>query len=86
MNDPFDLDHWPPLPPKPQPTREVLFEFRKDHRAFSCELRYHGEYGVEAVFLEDGALFYSHRFPTKAEAVLWAEIERCAIETGRADI
>jgi len=85
VDDPFDLSRWPPVPPKLPPTREPLFDFRKDHHAWECELRY-SEYGVEAVFFEDGWLFYSHRFPTKAEAVFWAEQQRRGIETGRADV
>ena len=42
-------------------------------------LRYHGEYGVEALFLRDGELFYGRRFDTRALAVQWAEQERDAL-------
>ena len=85
MDDPFDLSRWPPAPPKPKPTRQPLFEFRKDHRTFNCELHF-SEWGVEAVFFDEGTLVHSHRFPTKAEAVFWAEQIRRVIESGRADV
>jgi hypothetical protein len=62
----------------------TLFTFERRGRTITCELRY-SEYGVEAVFLEDGFLFYSHLFATKTLAVLWAEGERAAVERG-ADI
>jgi hypothetical protein len=58
-NDPFDLTRWPKPPPKPAPTREPLFQFQAGHRIISCELRYHGEWGVEAVFCERGKDFFS---------------------------
>jgi hypothetical protein len=48
----------------------------KGARRTVCELRYHGEYGVEPQFLEDGELAFSRRFSTKAQAVQWAELER----------
>ena len=42
---------------------------------WSAELRYHGEYGVEAQFFRDGEFFRGRRFHTKAEALEWAESE-----------
>jgi hypothetical protein len=41
-----------------------------------CELRYHGEYGVEAQFFHNGTFFSGRRFDTKAQALEWAELER----------
>jgi hypothetical protein len=71
---PFDLRDGPPVPRKPEPTREPLFEFRLGHRTAACELRYHGESGVEAQFIEsDGRVSLSQRFSTRALAVEWAE-------------
>jgi hypothetical protein len=75
-DDPFDQRHWPPFAPKPQPTRETLFTFERPGRTIMCELRY-SEYGVEAVFLEDGFLFYSHLFATKTLAVCGRRRESC---------
>jgi len=83
-DDSFVRQHWPPFLPKPTPTPETLFTFERRGRTITCELRY-SEYGIEAVFLEDGFLFYSHLFATKTLAVLWAEGERAAVERG-ADI
>jgi len=64
---------------------QLLWEFRKDHVTYSCELRYHGEWGVEAQILRDGDLCMRWRFNTRALAVQWAEGERRDIEAGRYD-
>ena len=72
--NPFDLRDGPPVPRKPEPTREPLFEFRLGHRTIACELRYDGESGVEAQFIEsDGRVGLSQKFSTRALAVEWAE-------------
>jgi hypothetical protein len=49
---------------------------------FRCELRYHGEYGVEALFLRNGDLLIGRRFDLKEHAVRWADEERKALEKG----
>jgi hypothetical protein len=49
---------------------------------FRCELRYHGEWGVEAQFYRAGEFLIARRFDTKAQAVRWAELERPEIEKG----
>src|SRR3954471_7767683 len=71
----------PPPPPRQPKPGEPLFEFIRasDYRRIVVELRFNGEsYGWEAQLLEDGVdLFCAHgRFPTRALAVQWAEIER----------
>jgi hypothetical protein len=43
---------------------------------WSGELRYHGEYGVEAQILRNGELSMGRRFMLKEEAVRWAEEEK----------
>jgi hypothetical protein len=43
----------PPPPAKPRPA-EPLWEFRAHHHSYACELRYHGEYGVEAQIRREG--------------------------------
>ena len=48
----------------PRPA-EPLWEFRKDHVTYACELRYHGEWGVEAQLLHDGDLRIGRRFQTR---------------------
>lgn len=74
--DPFDLSHWPGPPVRPAAQCHTLFTFVTNHRVRTCELRYHGEWGVEAAFLEDGNLLISRRFETYALAVQWAEAEK----------
>jgi hypothetical protein len=34
----------------------------KDHRRIVCELRYHGEFGIEAQFLRDGGIAVARTF------------------------
>ena len=49
---------------------------QKGDETWSAELRYHGEYGVEAQILRNGELTIGRRFPLKEQAVRWAEVER----------
>jgi hypothetical protein len=63
---------------KPRPG-EPLWSVRKDHVTWSAELRFHGEFGVEAQILRDGGLVIGRRFDTRALAIQWAEEERKAI-------
>ena len=60
---------------RPRPA-EPLWELRRNHITYSCDLHYHGEWGVEAQILYDGNRFVSWRFQTRALAVEWAEAER----------
>jgi hypothetical protein len=46
---------------------------------WSAELRYHGEYGVEAQILRNGELRIGRRFPLKEQAVRWAEAEKAHV-------
>lgn len=65
---------------------EVLFLFRDaKQRQIDCELRDHGVYGVEAMFLEDREVRYSRRSETRAQALQWAELERQGIEKSAAE-
>ena len=62
---------------------ELLFSFRdRKHRQIDCELRYHGAYGVEPIFLVDREFRLSRRFDTKELAEQWARIEREHIVKG----
>jgi hypothetical protein len=64
---------------------ELLFTFRDHkHRQIDCELRYHGQYGVEAQFLMDRELYLSRRFDSRELAIQWAHVEREHIEKGDA--
>ena len=59
---------------RPRPG-EPLWSLRKGDVTWSAELRYHGEYGVEAQMLRNGELQMGRRFPLKEQAVRWAEDE-----------
>jgi hypothetical protein len=61
---------------------ELIWEARHEHVTWTCELRYHGEYGVEAQILRAGELVTGWRWPTRALAVRWAEAERVDLEAG----
>ena len=71
-DDPFDGSTMLPTRTVGTPG-ERLWELRQDHITWSCELRYHGEWGVEAQILRNGALHLSQRLPLHVEAVKWAE-------------
>jgi hypothetical protein len=77
----FSPNRKPPLPRVARPG-EPLWEFRQDHIAWSCELRYHGEFGVEAQILRNGELLHARTFRLRATAVRWANDEREDLEKG----
>lgn len=64
-DDPWFSPTW--KPPAPRQTRhgEPLWELRKDHHTYSCELRVFGVWGVEAQILKDGELLIGRRFQYK---------------------
>jgi hypothetical protein len=70
------------IPPRVPRPGEPLWELRKDHHTYACELRYHGEWGVEAQIFKDGDLLIGRRFDTRELAVQWAELERQDLEKG----
>ena len=74
------------MPPRVPRHGELPFEFVRasDQAPMTCELRFHGELGVEAQFLARGELSHSRRFDLLAQAVQWAEEERKAMD-GRVD-
>ena len=55
---------------------EPLWSLRKDHVTWSAELRYHGEYGVEAQILRNDELRIGRRFDLRELAVRWADQKR----------
>jgi hypothetical protein len=63
---------------------EVLYEFiRKSDRAqFRCDLRDHGEYGIEVQVFKDGKLVAASVFATRTFALQWADLKRGAFEKG----
>jgi hypothetical protein len=83
-DDAFYSPNYRPPPRVPRPG-EPLWSIRKDHVTWSCELRYHGEWGVEAAIYRDAEFARSRRFDLRALAVQWAEQEREHIERGGDD-
>jgi len=79
-DDPFDLAHWPPVPPNSKPTVETLWSFQRGTRTITCRLLYRGEWGVEAQIFKHGELVIGRRFDTRALAVQWADEERRVLE------
>jgi len=65
-----------------------LFEFRKGGDHYACELRDHGEFGIEAQFLLNGQLYIARTFLDQPElnlrardvATRWANGQRATME------
>ena len=65
-----------------------LFEFRKGGDHYACELRDHGEFGIEAQFLLNGQPYIARTFLDQPELNLrardiakrWANGQRAAME------
>jgi hypothetical protein len=78
---------------KPRPAREPkpgdrLFEFGKGSDSYACELRDHGEFGVEALFLLNGQLYIARTFHDQPAlglrardiAMRWAHRQRATMK------
>jgi hypothetical protein len=74
MTEPALLWNYKPPPPVKPREGEPVWTMTKGAKRLICELRYHGEYGVEALMLLDGELHMGRRFPTRALAVDEASI------------
>jgi hypothetical protein len=65
-----------------------LFEFRKGSDHYACELRDHGEFGIEAQFLLNGQPYIGRTFLDQPElnlcardvATSWANRQRATME------
>jgi hypothetical protein len=84
-DEPLYAPNAKPLPPRVARPGEPPFAFLRGHDRFACELRYHGEWGVEAQFLKNEELLIGRRFDTRERAVRWAGEERQALEKGWED-
>ena len=79
-DDRFYSPNAKPQPPRvPQPG-EPLWSLRANGVTWEAQLRYHGEYGVEAQILRQGEVVIGRRFDTRMLAVQWAEEERQALD------
>jgi hypothetical protein len=63
------LWNYRPLPPTKAREGEPLWTLTRGAKTLRCELRYHGEYGVETLLLQDGELYLGRRFLTRALAL-----------------
>jgi len=79
-DDPFYSPSHKPSPPRVPRPGDPLWSVRANGATWEAQLRYHGEYGVEAQLFEQGELVIGCRFDTRDLAVQWAEEERKAIE------
>jgi hypothetical protein len=79
----------------PRPVRELhlLFAFLKGGDSYACELRDHGEFGVEAQFRMNGELYIARTFHDQPHLALrardaamrWAHRQRAAMENATRD-
>jgi len=83
--------HHSPAPPRQPQSGELLFEFHvaATHTFWRVELRDHGQYGIEAQFLDPIDLRYARTFPqyldpkqevpwlTKTGLRIWAASDLC---------
>ena len=78
----------PDLQPRLMRELQLLFEFRKGTDSYACELRDHGEFGVEAQFLLNGEPYIARTFRDLPDlklrardvAVHWAHRQRATME------
>lgn len=75
------LHNAPKDPPRVAQPGELVFEFLRGHTRIRCELRDHGQYGVEAQILHNEELVIGRTFgawldPTRTPremAIAWAD-------------
>ena len=70
----------PRPPPRKQRPGEPLWSVRVNGATWEAELRYHGEYGVEAQIFKQGEFLIGRRFDTRELAIQWAKLERAELE------
>ena len=81
-DEPFYSAKYKPPPPRVARPGEPLWSVPVNGATWNAELRYHGEYGVEAQMFRQGELVIGRRFDAKRLAILWAKAERKVIERG----
>jgi len=86
MSDDQELPFYSPNYRPPPATTAVLRSrsgtFRKDYATWSCGLRYHSEWSVEAQIFRDTDFVIGRRFDLRELALRWAEELRGDIERG----
>jgi len=79
-DDPFYTPNQPPRPPRVPTPATHAWSLWKDGQRTDCELRIHGEYGVEVQLLRDGELYFGQRTPAMRNAEQLAAHERTLLE------
>lgn len=82
-NDAFYAPGHRAKPRVPRPGKRLWTVRDTDMIRWSCELRDHGQHGVEAQILRNEEFSMSWRFPTRDGADAWAETKRRHLKTGR---
>ena len=70
------------VPPRQPQPGEPLWQISVNNVTWSCELRTHGEWAVEAQILCDGECVIGQRFETRTLAERWSKMYRQEIERG----
>ena len=74
--------HRPTATPRAPKPRECVFQFvrERDHVRWRGELVDDGRYGIDVQILRNEEFSYSCRFPNRAFADAWADLERQRLE------
>ena len=75
-------DTWRKTPARTPHPQQCAYEFARelDHTRWRCELVDDGEFGIDAQIFRNEEFSYSIRFPNRAFAVAYAELERQLLE------
>jgi hypothetical protein len=73
---PFYAPNHKPAPPRPRKPGEHLWAIRKDGQQLDCDLRDHGEWGVEVQIYREPEFLYGRRWPTRALALEEADQQK----------
>jgi hypothetical protein len=76
-DQPFYAPNHKPAPRQRKPG-EHLWAIRKDGQQLDCELRDHGQWGVEVQIYRDLEFLYGRRWPTHALALEEADDQKAA--------
>lgn len=76
---PFYTPNLKPAAPTSARVGEPVWRVRVRGRQIDCELRTHGDYGVEVQLYRDLEFYGGRMFPNREAALEWAEMERLAI-------
>jgi hypothetical protein len=78
-DEPFYSPNAKPAPARVAKPGELLFEFLRGHDRFLCELRDHGDFGVEAQFYQNEEFLFSRRFESCVLSRIRSSLNRTAL-------